>query len=394
MVEFFGQDVRRRIEKAELLLKEEIVPEKLEYEDLYYALLDCNKHKATTYSAEKFELNSLLNLEILLRKISNSQWKPNSMSCFIIKDPTIREIWASEYEDRILHHFMLNEIIDILEAKQGNVCYNCRIGYGTDKAIQKVAENIKIESENFTKQTFYLKGDFSAFFMSIDKVVLLQMVYELIEEGYKGKYPNLLKYLFRLFLLRDPTKGSTLKGKISEREDLPDNKSLFNQPQYIGIEIGTLLAQNLCNLYLKEAFDKFVEENFKAVRYVDDWIIINRSKTKLKKLLFNLINRTKFLNITINLKKTKIRDINYGIDFLGKRIYPYCIVWQQKTIDRFYAHNRYIKNSERFYLSTSCRRGSFIYYGGIRLALRWYNKLPNNIKEKFKLLKNMKCQLK
>ena len=157
MVEFFGQDAERRIEKAKLLLQEKIIPEKLEYEDLYNALFSCNKHKSTTFSAEKFELNDLLNLEIILRKINSSQWIPNPMSCFIIKDPTVREIWASEYEDRIIHHFMLNEIIDILEAKQGDVCYNCRVGYGTDRAIRKVTENIKIESENFTKQTFYLK---------------------------------------------------------------------------------------------------------------------------------------------------------------------------------------------------------------------------------------------
>lgn len=393
MVEFFGQDDERRIKKAKFLLEEEILPEELEYEDLYNALLDCNKHKAATFSAEKFELNDLLNLGILLKKINSSQWEPNPMSCFIIKDPTIREIWASEYEDRILHHFMLNEILDILEEKQGSVCYNCRIGYGTDRAIKKVAELIKIESENFTKQTFYLKGDFSAFFMNIDKVVLLQMVYELIEEDYKGKYLNLLKYLFRAFLLRDPTKDVILKGKISERNDLPENKSLFNKPQYVGFEIGTLLAQNLCNLYLREIFDKYIESDFKVIRYVDDWIVISRSRVKLRNLLSNLSARIKTLNILINFIKTKIRNIKYGIDFLGKRIYPYCIVWQQKTIDRFYAQSRLVKSPKKLYLSTACRRGTFIYFGGRRLALNWYKKISDKIKENFKLFNNMKCAI-
>lgn len=383
-----------RIALARSLLEEEIVPEELEYEDLYHAMLNCNLRKATTYSAEQYELNSLLNLNALLNKINNRTFRPNPLYCFIINDPTTREVWASEYEDRILHHFMLLEIVDILEAIQGDVCYNCRTGLGTDKAIAKVCHNIRKVSQNYTIPVWYIKGDFSAFFMSLDKVILLQMVYNVLDTYYRGKYPNLLKWLFRLFLLRDPTDNASKRGKHNKWETLSPQKSLYNRPLYIGMEIGVLLAQNLCNLYLLDIFDSYVSGmGFEVVRYVDDWIITDSNKERLGSLLPLIEQKISSKGLSLNQRKTKIRNAEYGIEFLGKKIYPYNVVWQQKTIDRLYANSKTFKTSEQAYQSTVGRRGIFLRYGGIHMAFRWYNSLPEGIRMRFYLNSDMTCTL-
>ncbi|MDD4002364.1 MAG: hypothetical protein PHU35_06185, partial [Bacteroidales bacterium] len=46
----------------------------------------------------------------LSKKIKNDQYKPSKFSCFAVKDPKIREIFAPDYKDRVIHHFVLNYI--------------------------------------------------------------------------------------------------------------------------------------------------------------------------------------------------------------------------------------------------------------------------------------------
>lgn len=71
------------------------------------------------------------------------------------------------------------------------------------------------------------------------------------------------------------------------------------------------------------------------LRYVDDLVILNESKEKLK-YLRDEINcfLGKNLNLELNLNKTKIQSIDKGIDFLGYFVKPEYILVRQKVVKR------------------------------------------------------------
>lgn len=367
--------------------------EELDYTDLYFYNEECRKNKATTLPSEKFELNDLFHIERQKRELESMSYVPKAHNCFIIRDPTIREVWSSAYPDRLNHHFMMGEINPCLEEMLGKVCYNCRIGMGTDRAVWKVHQML-VEMIQEGGDVFYLKGDFTAFFMSMDRVILLKMVFDLIDNRYRGRYPKLLKYLFALYLTRDPTQGALRKGGIKEWKDLPDRKSLFKCPEGFGIEIGTLLAQGLCNLYLCEVFDRLVEgKGYRVVRYVDDWIVLSMDRTSLSVLLPEIEESVATVGLGINSSKTRIRNARYGIDFLGKRIYPYNTVLLKRTIGMLYSKGRRFETPEDAYTGTVGRRGVFLCFGARDLALRWYATLPEGIRFRFILNTDMSCSL-
>ena len=85
------------------------------YEEMYEAYESCNKNKKNDVSAVNFEKGHLYKLHKLLKEVNSFNYHTSSATCFIIYEPTIREVFASQYRDRIIHHLLINEIGDILE---------------------------------------------------------------------------------------------------------------------------------------------------------------------------------------------------------------------------------------------------------------------------------------
>ena len=49
-------------------------------------------------------------INFLTNSLINNNYRPSKFSCFMIKDPKIREIFAPAYEDRIVHHLVIDKI--------------------------------------------------------------------------------------------------------------------------------------------------------------------------------------------------------------------------------------------------------------------------------------------
>jgi len=84
-------------------------------EDLFRAYYDCRKNKRNTFNALKFEANLERNMVQLYYELQNGAYQVGRSICFVIKYPKIREIWAADFRDRIVHHLVCNFIRERFE---------------------------------------------------------------------------------------------------------------------------------------------------------------------------------------------------------------------------------------------------------------------------------------
>lgn len=188
----------------------------MELSELFEAYYDCRKNKRNTVSAIKFELDYESNLIQLHEEIMDRTYRVGKSIAFIVDKPVKREIFAGDFRDRIVHHFVINELNPIFERLFIHDSYSCRTGKGTLFGIQRMEKYIRAASENYTKDAYILKLDISGFFMSIDREILLDMVENIIDTKYTGDDPDILRFLIRTIITNDPTKNCFIKGKKSD----------------------------------------------------------------------------------------------------------------------------------------------------------------------------------
>ena len=299
--------------------------EDLSFEELYNAYLSClkrKKNKVGTYSFVNTDLCK--NLINLLDSLNNRTYTPKSSNCYVVTDPTYREIFAADFSDRVVQHFYMKEINNILESELVTGCCSCRVGKGTDYALKLLKDYVVNVSNHGKKDCYFLKIDLSGYFMSIDRKIVSDKFIKLINDKYKGKHKDLLLYLTPIIFLNNPSLNCNYKCSSRLRELVPERRTM-KQNSECGLAIGNLTAQAASNLNLSD-FDKFVTKYLgltNYVRYVDDIIIVSYSKERLKECFSLIIDKLKETNQIVNTKKTKIDTAYHGIPFLGRVTYPY-----------------------------------------------------------------------
>ena len=151
---------------------------------LFTAYYDCRKNKRNTASAIKFELDYESNLIRLHEEIMNRTYTIGKSIAFIVDRPVKREIFAGEFRDRIVHHFIMSELNPIFESLFIHDSYSCRVGKGTSFGINRMQKFIRASSDNYRSEAWILKLDISGFFMSIDRTRLLSMIENIIDTKY------------------------------------------------------------------------------------------------------------------------------------------------------------------------------------------------------------------
>lgn len=73
--------------------------------DLFEAYYDARRNKRNTHSQLKFELDVEHNLIELYDEIREQRYQPNPCTCFIIEDPVKREVFASDFRDRVVRPY-------------------------------------------------------------------------------------------------------------------------------------------------------------------------------------------------------------------------------------------------------------------------------------------------
>ena len=311
----------------------------IELEELFTAYFECRKNKRNTANALAFEIDYENSLVQLCEEINSGTYRIGRSIAFIVNKPVIREIFAADFKDRVVHHLIIGKLNQLFEKQFIHDSYSCRVGKGTHFGIQRIDRFIRQCSVNYTNDCYILKLDLQGFFMSINKPILFTKLEKFINEKYQVTDKDLLIKLCKQVIFNDPTKNCIIKGNKSDWDALPPNKSLFHSKPNCGLPIGNLTSQVFANFYM-DSFDHFVKHDLKIRyygRYVDDFVIVHEDKEYLKKVISKL---TEYLQIelqtTIHPKKIYLQHYSKGVKFLGTVILPNRIYIADRTKGNFY----------------------------------------------------------
>lgn len=331
-------------DKASLSELEKLDSEKwsIHLEDFYAAYKECRRNKRTTDNAIRFELDYEKNINRLWYEVNTKTYEIGKSNCFIVKRPKIREVFAADFRDRVVHHIIMMRLEPLFEEEFIEDNYNCRKGKGTSYGIERLHKQIELITENYTKPCWIGKFDLCGFFMSIHKPTLWIMLEKFINEKYKGEDKDLLLYLVKKVVLHRPEKNCTRKSPKELWKKLPKNKSLFTCGADYGLPIGNLTSQCFANFYM-HSFDVYMKNIFPYYgRYVDDFFVLTRNKNKILK---NLNNIDKFLRTTLKLHlhpdKLYIQRYEYGIKFIGSVVKKGRIYIGNRTVGSMYTKIRF-----------------------------------------------------
>ncbi|OGZ79527.1 MAG: hypothetical protein A2358_03640 [Candidatus Staskawiczbacteria bacterium RIFOXYB1_FULL_37_44] len=309
------------------------------FEKMYKAYLDCRKTKRNTINALKFEYNLERNIYQLQKELETKTYKPGRSICFVAKEPSLREIFAASFRDRVVHHLLIREINKIGEKTLIFDTFSCRKSKGTHAAVARLKNFIKKATENYKKEAFYIQLDISGFFMAINHNILYKIFEKMILKQKKtNHWKNDMLWLAKNIIFHKPTENYIIKSPPSLFDLIPKRKSLFGAKENKGLPIGNYSSQFFANLYLNE-LDQFVKRNLECeyyVRYVDDFIVLNKNRSAFINFE-NKINNflQKELDLELNFKKTKFCPISKGIEFLGYFIKPGYVLVKQSVVKRF-----------------------------------------------------------
>lgn len=298
-------------------------------ERLFIAFKEAKRGKRSTKDEQRFELNVDENLKILREDLLNRTYLPSRGTAHIIHNPVIREIFAAPFRDRVVHHYIYDAVYGFWDRRFIYDSYSCRERKGTLEGIRRLDYHIRSVSFNYARRVYILKLDIQGYFMSLPRKELYERAIWGLDLQYVGRKDSseykLLKYLWHQVIFDDPVKGVKKKGKLSDWDLLPDNKSLFCQPPGIGIVIGNLTSQLLSNIYL-DMLDRFVtfDLGYKHYgRYVDDFYIVV-TEEELPQLLRDVGAIEEFLKskkLVLHPNKRLLTTSDKGVPFLGAMIH-------------------------------------------------------------------------
>ena len=321
----------------------------------------------------------------LERQLKNDTYTPQPFSVFVVTEPKIREVFAAGFKDRVVHHLLVTYLLPIFERKFIFDSYACRENKGTHAAVARLSQFLRKITANNHKKAYYLQADVKSFFPSMNHDIL----YNLITKQVKNPY---IRWLTKIIIYHDCTQNPMKKGQLSLFSQVPPHKSLFNVPEGQGLPIGNLTSQFFANIYL-DVLDQYVKHTLKCkyyIRYVDDFIILDRDKEKLYLLKKEIeVFLQQKLALELHPHKWKVDDVRNGIDTLGYVTKPsYTLVRRRviKTLKKKLWEFQYTKPEELdIAYVTSCVNS---YYAHFRHADSY--RLRKHLWEKhFGILKNI-----
>ena len=348
-------------------------------EEVLHAYMCCMKNKRNTCSAIQFELNEASEVISLFQELNSQTYRPTTSIAFVVTRPKIREVFAANFRDRVVHHFFVNRTLDLFEKRFIADTYNCRIGKGCLYGVKRVQNMLDRNSNKWV-----LKCDIQSFFMSINKNILLGKVTNLLISDYKGNDLQFMLWLANVIITHRPELNCEKHGDISLWEKLPYGKSLFHTDGTVGMAIGNLTSQLFANYYLCD-FDHFVK-SFHGIeygRYMDDFVVIGEHNKLISMLPIMRQYLQEELCITLHPDKIYLQPARHGVTFIGYRIYPSHTKPAKRIIhNTMMVANTKTDNITRFLQSANSLLGFMRHTRSLHIRQKFYLSIPNHIKEK------------
>lgn len=263
-----------------------LFPQFVSFSNLYLAWKKARRGAHGKAQATAFEFHLETRLFDLQDRLSSGQWAPHPYRYFEIHDPKRRTISVADFEDRVVHHALVNVLEPVFERCFISDSYATRKGKGVHAAVLRAQTMLR-------SADWFFKSDVEKCFDTIGQDTLLGLLEHKIKDA-------------PLLLL---TEKIVRNGGVSGR----------------GLPIGNLTSQFLANVYLNP-FDHFAKEQLGAkgyVRYMDDFVLFESDKTLLKKWRDQSRGFLKeTLGLDLKPSATYFNSAQNGLSFLGRRIFP------------------------------------------------------------------------
>lgn len=240
--------------------------------------------KRQTHEAMRFGDNASANLNEISSQLKNGRYEFGHFTSFLVRDTKSRMIHAPSFQDRIVHHAIINVTGVAFERGAIFHSYACRKGRGQHRAISCAF--------HWTgRKDWFGKMDIRKFYDSIDHDILRERLARRFSE-------NKLLYLFEKIIMS------------------------YRSGPGKGLPIGALTSQYLGNFYL-DSFDWYVKASGlgrRYLRYMDDMVVWGTQDQlkNFRELAIPFLNKRK-LSVKDNGQWNSCR---LGVPFLGFVIFP------------------------------------------------------------------------
>jgi len=236
------------------------------YENLCIAFIKAAKGKYQRKDVILFKESFDTNILTIQQQLMDHSPDIGNYIFFKVHDPKPRDICAASFNERILHHAIMNVCEPYLDAFAIYDSYACRKNKGSHKAVQRAKSFCK-------KFGWYLKMDVKKYFDSIDHLILIDLL------ARRFKDDDLLDLFSKIFNTYHIQTGK-------------------------GLPIGNLISQHTANFYLG-TFDRWIKETLKIkgyIRYMDDFLVFGTGRHELKETLVKIQHYLKS-KLSLDLKK-------------------------------------------------------------------------------------------
>lgn len=274
----------------------------------------------------KFELFYSSNIISILEALRNKCYKHSKYNVFLVHEPKYRIIMSEIMSDKVVNHLISKYILApgiIPHLIPQNVA--TREGKGTKEGIRYLKMYINKLKLNYDK-VYVLKCDIKKYFYSIDHELVLEKCKRFIDD------PEVFQLVLNVVKSTDEDYVNSAIDKVVKKEidrvsklnildkdiKIEELKRIPRYPKGKGLPIGNMTSQLLAVYFLND-LDHYIKERLHCkyyIRYMDDFIIFDHDKERLKVLRKEIEEKLKEFKLELN-KKTNIYDLNHGFGFLG-----------------------------------------------------------------------------
>jgi len=289
------------------------------FHDVYWAYKAARIGKPSSTHQIRFQIDEALELVSLHRDIHSGRYCPSRAICFVVTHPKPREIWASHFRDRVVHHLIVSRLEPLWERRFSTRSFACRKRMGSHKAVSELCSLVRKVSRSGRREAWVLQLDVASFFVSIDRLRVLDL---LLRDRMEPVLRSLVDVTFR----HDPRTNVWNQAPEALRALIDPSKSWFNRGAMEGLPIGNLTSQFAANVYL-DGVDHFIERTLRPqgyLRYMDDMTLVDSDPERLRAMAEPVDawlkeRRGQRLNAAKTTFKAASRE---SIDYLGYRLIP------------------------------------------------------------------------
>lgn len=239
-------------------------------------------------SLEDFELSLKQNLDTLANEVLYGTYRPLPLLRVEIDKPSggKRPLSIPTIRDRVLQTAISLVLTPVFEEEFESISFAYRRGHSVNQAINLIE---RLRDKGFQ---WVVDADIHRYFDEVDHDLLMVEVKKLVSDS------GILKLIYQWL--------DAVIVDDNERYRLTK-----------GIPQGSPLSPLLANLFLDHLDEVLLDNNYRLVRYADDFIVLCKTAEKANDALELTQEVLSGLKLSFNKRKTRVVDFNQGFHFLG-----------------------------------------------------------------------------